>query len=86
MLGVVVLRLSARFFRSDPLSLATSLLILASNLGGLRRREELFHDAWGRRDYAASRPRRPRALRRGLLRPGLPVLVVVVNGPERSEA
>ena len=67
MLGVVVLRLSMRFFRSDPLSLASSGLILASNLGGLLRRDEIFQGAWGLRDCAASRPRRPRASRCGVL-------------------
>ena len=87
MLGVVVLRLSARFLRSYPLCLASSWLILASDLGGLSRREELFHEAWGRR------LRLPRVddddavtLRdAGILTPGLPVPVAVVNGLGRSE-
>ena len=32
-----------------------------STLGGLLRQDEILQGAWGRRDCAASRPRRPRA-------------------------
>ena len=55
-----------------------------STLGGLLRRDEIFQSVGtkGLCGFASAAVTRVRC---GLLRPGLPVLVVVVNGLDRSE-